>query len=137
MAALTAATMLRRHKLRLTGNRMGVLQVLQQAGHPLSLAELESRLPAMDRITMYRTLQCFRENSLLHIIADPGSGNIKYMFSDPDTPKNHAHFKCSTCRKIMCLDTMILPANAFNLPEGLDAVSYSLMIEGRCTKCKQ
>jgi Fur family ferric uptake transcriptional regulator len=136
MNMFSIAATLKRKNLRLTDSRKEVLLVLQQTASPLSLSELEAALPAMDRITMYRTLQCFRENNLLHIIADPSSGGVQYMFTDPDAPQHHAHFKCSSCSKIICLDKINPPAQTFELPDGFEATTYSLMIEGLCTKCQ-
>lgn len=136
MNMFNIAATLKKKNVRLTDSRKEVLFVLKKTASPLSLSDLEAALPAMDRITMYRTLQCFRENNLLHTIADPSSGSVRYMFTDPDAPQHHAHFKCSTCSRIICLDKVNSPAEAFELPDGFEARTYSLMIEGLCTKCQ-
>jgi Fur family transcriptional regulator, ferric uptake regulator len=134
MAAINTEGILKQNKLRLTDGRKEVLAVLQSARHALLLAEIEKKLPSMDRITMYRTLQSFRKKELIHVISDPQSGIIRYMYNDPNLPKQHAHFKCTLCSKLICLDKSVDPVVA-ELPDGYEAETYSLVIEGLCNKC--
>ena len=48
------------HGIRPTANRMLVIQALEDAPHPLSLAELEDRLVTLDKSSIFRVLTLFR-----------------------------------------------------------------------------
>lgn len=135
MAAMNTEGILKQNKLRLTDSRKEVLSVLQSARHALLLSEIEQKLPSMDRITMYRTLQSFKKTDLIHVIGDPQSGVIRYMYNDPTLPKQHVHFKCNLCNELICLDKSVDPIEGKDLPEGYEAEVYSLVIEGLCNKC--
>ena len=128
------ASILKQNNLRLTDGRKEVLEVLRKAKYPMALADLEKKLPAMDRITMYRTLQSFREKDLIHVISDT-SGISKYMFNDPVRPRHHAHFKCTLCSLFLCMDNALAPVDDYEMPEGFEAKTYSVVIEGLCNKC--
>jgi Fur family transcriptional regulator, ferric uptake regulator len=126
---------LRQKKLRLTDSRKEILKVLQRATSSVGLAELERELPDIDRITMYRTLQSFRQKEIIHMVNDPPTGMPRYIFSRPELGKRHAHFKCKQCGVLVCLAGE-LPADGFlALPQGYDVQGYSLVVEGLCNRC--
>lgn len=137
MAHLNVTALLKQSKLRLTESRKEVLEVLQHSRTALSHNEIEQKLAThIDRVTTYRTLLSFKDKGLIHSIADPDSGAIKYLFNNPALPKFHAHFKCTSCQMLVCLQMDISQMEAMSLPEGFHAACYSCVIEGLCDKCR-
>lgn len=137
MASLNTTALLKQNKLRLTDGRKEILEVLQNSKVALSHSEVEKKLPTyLDRITTYRTLLSFKKKGLIHSVKDPHSGAAKYLFNNPGLPKYHAHFKCTSCDLLICLQIDISQMNAMLLPNGFHAGCYSFIIEGLCDKCR-
>lgn len=126
------------HGIRPTANRMLVIQALEDAPHPLSLAELEGRLVTLDKSSIFRVLTLFREKHLVHAIEN-GNNTLVYELclshnhdSDDDT---HVHFFCERCQTTFCLtDTTIPPVG---LPEGFQMHTSNYLIKGLCPDCQQ
>jgi Fur family transcriptional regulator, ferric uptake regulator len=138
MRDLNTAILLKNSNLRLTGSRKEILATLQSSVQAMSHSEIEKSLPShLDRITVYRTLQSFIKKGLIHTVTDPHSRAAKYMYSSPDLPKQHAHFKCRLCNTLICLDTPVFKIKSMGSPKGYKAEFYSLIIEGLCDRCSQ
>jgi len=136
MDELKATIVLKNNNLRLTGSRKEILTILQESVCALSHTEIEKNLTHLDRITVYRTLQSFMKKGLIHTVNDPHSRAAKYMYSSPDLPEQHAHFKCRKCNSLICLNAPIFGAKSMKFPEGYKAEIYSLVIEGLCDQCR-
>lgn len=131
--------LLKKHNLRKTSGRLSVLQVFLKYGKALSHSEVQDLVgEKMDRVTLYRILQSFEENGLLHRVPDDQVA-VKYALCDHDHNKdhahadNHAHFKCNDCGNTVCLENAVIPA--VNLPEGFKVNESFLLLEGRCNQC--
>lgn len=136
MATLNVITILKQNRLRLTNGRKEILEVLQKSKGALSHSELDKKLPShLDRITTYRTLLSFKKKGLIHSIVDPQSGDLRYVINDPAIPKHHAHFKCTGCNLLICLQIAIPPSDIKPLPTGFQAACFSFVVEGLCDKC--
>ena len=60
--------------IRPTANRILVLKALGEAGHPMSLTDLETQIESMDKSSVFRTLTLFwRRISCTHLRMDEGS----------------------------------------------------------------
>lgn len=119
-----------------TANRILVVRALKEASHPCSLTMLTSNLKTIDKSNVYRTLCMFLEKDVVHSI-DDGSGSIKYeLCPSPGHSMSdmHAHFYCTMCGNIFCLQTGIPPCQA-ELPKGFIAQSSNYVIKGVCNKC--
>lgn len=132
-----AVYILREKRLRLTDSRKEILNVLQRAASSVGLADLERELPNIDRVTMYRTLQSFRQKEIIHMVNDPLLGTPRYIYSRPELARRHAHFKCNGCGALVCL-ACEFPSNDFPaLPPGYGMDGYSLVIHGLCNRCNK
>lgn len=122
--------------IRPTAIRLMVLRELIRYGHAVTLADMEQRLPTLDRSTLFRTLTLFVKHQLLHE-ADNGSGSKLFCLCEchhkhHHTP--HVHFTCTTCHETYCIreiDVSMLPK-----PEGYEVEEVSLVMKGTCPKCK-
>lgn len=136
---MQAAELLKNHGLRKTKGRLSVLQCFLQYGKALSHADISERLPAkMDRVTLYRILQSFESQGLIHKVPDDQLAN-KYALCDHQHDKmhahtdNHAHFKCQACGETICLEQSAIPQ--IHIPQGFQVAERFLLLSGLCKAC--
>ena len=135
----TALTeLMSRHDIRPTANRILILRMLQRESRPLSLGELEDRLPLIDKSNISRALTTFRSRHLVHVL-ESGDEVMRYELclshSEDADDDMHVHFYCEQCHETYCLDYADMPEIA--LPEGFEATSANLMIKGTCPHCQK
>jgi len=140
MDALTQAETLIRRLGRVTPARTRVLAALLAAPRALTHGELEQQLgeiDPLDRVTLYRVLDWLVQESLAHkIAAEDRVWRFNASASEnPSQAHHHAHFRCSQCGKVFCLEGMST-AFALNLPEGFRAEGVELTVAGRCPACQ-
>ena len=124
------------HDIKPTANRFLVARTLHDAEQPLSLLELEAIIGTVDKSTILRTLNLFRENHLVHVI-ESGDGCVRYEICkshhhDEDEDA-HLHFFCEKCGQTICLSDKHIPQ--IELPDGYITHSANFMIKGLCPKC--
>jgi Fur family ferric uptake transcriptional regulator len=121
---------------RATPARARVLAVLTGSERPVSHHEVEEFLAQegpVDRVTVYRVLEWLTNVGLAHKIA--GDDRIwRYKSHGGRGDEVHAHFKCSHCGTVFCLEDMST-AYALNLPPGYRSEEVELTIRGRCADC--
>ncbi len=120
-----------------TAMRLLVLRFLLQSKSALSLNNLENYFDKADRTTLYRTLQKFEENGIVHKI-DDGTGVAKYAVCEENCNCEietdlHLHFHCNKCNETICLTEHKIPH--IILPEGFIAENVNLVVKGICDKC--
>lgn len=125
-----------RHGVKPTANRLLIARALQEAGRPLSMTELETRLETIDKSNVFRTLTAFREAHLVHALEDTGDG-VRYELCHSHSNEDddvHVHFYCTRCHRTYCLeDTPVPPVE---VPEGYEAESVSYLVKGICPECR-
>lgn len=126
--------------LSLTENRKQILDLFIRAEGALSPADIEKRIPTqLDRVTVYRTLQTFMEQGIIHQI--PTTDNIlRYALCKDDCDSghhhdNHVHFVCESCGNTTCLDNVEVPV--VKLPRGYHTSHAAMIIHGSCDDCAQ
>ncbi len=100
-----------------------------------NLADLERRLPTVDRSTLFRTLTLLTDAHLLHEI-DDGSGTQKYCVCHVDDTRHclgHVHLSCRKCHRTFCLNNVRIPQ--VPLPEGFLAEESEYIVKGVCYDC--
>ena len=120
-----------------TPSRIAVLVALADAPHALTHTEIMQRLnteAAFDRVTLYRVLDWLLEHGLAHMITGPDRAR-RYQLSQHDTLHQHAHFKCTDCGKVYCLEGIRaqLPSK---IPEHFTVESIELNLQGCCAQCQ-
>ncbi len=123
--------------IKLTAMRLLVYQELEQAHRPLSLRELEDRMPTAERSTIFRTLTLLLDHHAIHAIED-GSGSLRYEACHGDDEctleDQHIHFYCERCHRTYCFYDKKIPQ--VSLPEGFQMSSINYMVKGLCPACK-
>lgn len=133
-----ARDLLRTHTLRLTEARLDVLDFIIDRQRAVSQPELEHALVhKFDRVTLYRTLNTFNENGLLHAVSD-SSGTMKYALcsdscSNEEHHHEHLHFHCTACHQTVCIDEVMMEQP--KLPAGYVANDYNFVVNGICKQC--
>ena len=102
-----------------------------------NLADLESKLPTVDRSTLFRTLTLLTDAHLLHEI-DDGSGTQKYCVCHLDDTRHcegHVHLTCLRCHRTFCLNNVRIPS--VPLPPGFEPEEAEYIVKGLCADCRR
>lgn len=123
---------------RATRSRIDVLAALIAAQRALTHNEIEARLEQgrdVDRVTLYRVLDWLTAQGLAHKLA--GDDRVwRFSITGPGAASGghaHAHFECSDCGKVICLDEARLPA--IPLPRGFRRREVEVTVKGSCDEC--
>lgn len=130
--------LLKKNGLRRTAAREAILQLLTNAGRPLSHQDIlkRRRTGSFDRVTVYRTLETLQEAGLLHRIqgTDGTWRFCRHKYGSPGKcAGNHIHFLCSRCDQMSCLPEQPLPW--VSPPAGASIHSKQLVVHGYCAAC--
>ncbi len=127
---------------RATRARVAVLTALLAAQEALTHHDIEQRLARghdVDRVTLYRVLDWLVEQGLAHKLAGDdrvwrfSAGGQRDTGGGSRPGHAHAHFRCSECGKVVCLDEARLPA--IPLPDGFRGREVEVTIRGICDAC--
>jgi Fur family ferric uptake transcriptional regulator len=125
---------LRHHNVKLTPPRRRVFQVLQAAG-PLPTKELIAQVGgAVDRASIYRTLQLFEELGVIHHLI---LGGRKVVELTDSFSHHHHHLSCARCGKLQSVHDERLETALQRLVEahGFDARGHLIEVSGLCRDC--
>lgn len=129
---------LHKSNLKATPLREAVLAELIQSGRGLSHQDLNQLLSVpFDRSSLFRTLNTLEEKGILHKIVD-ADGVAKYAYSQnnqAESAGHHAHFVCTRCKNIFCLDYSVALAR-IEVPEGFEKESVDMQVHGICDQCR-
>ena len=120
---------------RLTVPRARVLEALLGAGAARSHQEIERELgaPRVDRVTLYRVLEWLVDHGLAHKVA--GSDRVWRFSIAGGAASDHAHFECSRCGKMLCLDDVSPRRIAPAVPRGCRPQRMEVTVTGLCADC--
>lgn len=132
-----AETLIRATGARLTKPRTRVLAFLIRDGGTLTHQEIHDRLDGepVDAVTLYRVLEWLTANGLLHRIT-AANGVWRFTAHAGGQGHEHAHFQCTRCDSMTCLDDMPLPAQV-NMPAGFTREEMDFLIKGLCARCSR
>lgn len=136
---MTAEHILSDHNLRKTKVRIAVLNIYLNNKTAISHPDMETMLPDLDRVTLFRTLKTFEENGIIHQAID-GTAATKYALCHADCSEenhydDHAHFHCTSCGDTICMDSISVPA--VELPAGYQVQTAQLVMQGQCSQCSE
>ncbi|RYD58256.1 MAG: transcriptional repressor [Sphingobacteriales bacterium] len=122
-------------KRRNTASKDAVLDLLTNTRKAMSQDAIERQVTVpMDRVTVYRVLNRFCEDGLVHkIVADDGK---QYFAACLDCkikplPKNHFHFRCLKCDTIECLNYEV----TYAAPKNYKVERVNCLLTGYCGEC--
>lgn len=133
-----AENLLRKNQLSSTVSRKTILALFFSSEDALEHADIEKKTgEKLDRVTVYRTLQCFLEKGIIHPI--PTTDNsIRYALCKDNCTQghhhdDHVHFLCSECGRATCLDAVVIPE--IKLPRGFRPLQKQMVVTGVCALC--
>ena len=138
--AASAQVLLAERGARATRARIDVLSALLASDEALSHHDVERRLARgrdIDRVTLYRVLEWLTAQGLAHKVS--GDDRI-WRFSATGRAGGgavhaHAHFECSDCGRVICLEEARVPA--VPLPAGFRRREIEVTVKGTCDACRR
>jgi len=132
---MEAVDVLKKHNLKRTSCREGIIEVVMNAKQAVSENEIRERLAGnYDRTTFYRSFKTLEEHKIIHkIVVD--NQLVKYALDNSVQQKEeHAHFYCNECNAVQCMDNV--PIQTYKLPKGYSGTETEVLIKGTCANCK-
>jgi Fe2+ or Zn2+ uptake regulation protein len=124
---------------RVTQQRLVILDAICEAKGHTTLGQIFARVKAvdsaLDRSTLYRTLDLFQKVGLV-VSAEVATGEKVYEISDPNA---HHHLECKKCGKVELVDHRLVQP-MFDILEHSHNFTIKmnhLMIFGICLTCRQ
>ncbi|CAA6807708.1 MAG: Peroxide stress regulator / Ferric uptake regulation protein [uncultured Sulfurovum sp.] len=114
--------LIKNKKLKFTPARQMLLEIFSKASQPLAYEDIKSQI-TMDKATFYRNVTTFEASGILNGF----ESNDKKRYYEM-TDKQHAHFICSECHNVECLDEEL----QFTLK---DYKVDNIIVYGVCKKC--
>jgi Fur family ferric uptake transcriptional regulator len=141
-----AEVQLRNASVRITVARVKVLAALLDAPRAFSHQDIQNALAEMDRVTLYRALDCLTDAGLAHKIAGDdrtfrySAGAEHAEHGVASRHGQHGHFKCTRCAKVFCLDSigeagLLRNALQETLGKGFQSHDIEFTIKGWCADC--
>ena len=123
---------------RKTMQRDVVLQVLTEAGRPLSPQEIfdaaKAEVPSLGIATVYRNIKTLLENGTLQPVELPGAAQ-RYEIAGKH---HHHHFHCNGCGKVYEIEGCTMKEeHHLNLPADFEVEDHVVVLYGRCADCVQ
>jgi Fe2+ or Zn2+ uptake regulation protein len=121
---------------RKTKTKQMIMSVLSGSSSALCYDDFVERVPEkMDKATIYRILQRFCDDGMIHKISGE-NGKTYYALchhcSNERHSDNHLHFRCVCCETISCMDE---PVSISPLPSEYKMLAVSCIVSGYCPDC--
>lgn len=123
-------------KRRNTESQEAVLSILTASKKAMSQDAIERQMEvSADRVTIYRILNRFCDDGLIHkIVGDDGKQYFAVCVKCDDKkklPDNHFHFRCTVCETIQCMPSLV----NFSVPKGYKVERLNCVLVGVCKDC--
>ena len=131
---------LRRADLRYTPGRRTIVELLISEGHPVSLPDIEARVPDVPRSSAYRHLGDLQRAGVVRRIAT--SDEFARFELAEDLTEHHHHLLCTACGRV--LDVTPTPEFERSVAkmvreladsQGFAPTSHALDVIGHCENC--
>lgn len=117
--------------MRLTKKRKQILEVLRRNHGSLSAAELHKKLPDIDLVTIYRSLDLFVEEKLIKQI-HIGGGEAQYEYQQ----QPHHHAVCTNCERVIHFKAPDKKILQLLEPQDFKIEEMEIIVRGSCTNPK-
>ncbi len=127
--------LLKQNNLKITPQRLGILQLMHEAGH-ISIEELfasiKKQFSSISLATLYKNINAMLETSLIKEVKAP---EVKARYEITKAP--HAHLVCHVCGEFKDIHFDITPiAHTIADDNGYTINDTSLIISGICPTCQ-
>ncbi len=126
---------LKDHGLKITESRLQILNMLFNAGKPVSVQDITKKLRASDPVTVYRVLEQFTKAGIISMVHVSGDrAHFEYAHT------HHHHLVCTGCGKIEEIESCSVSTSERTIlkhvPTFAQILSHSLEYFGVCKKCQ-
>lgn len=138
-SAAKARDDLRNLGLRVTRQRLVLLQILERSDEHLDAQALHARArkhaPDISLATVYRNLKVFKNAGLVKQ-SWPDSSDTKTSY-ESTSKEPHCHFRCLGCQRMVEVPVTFLDGVQRELARRRDAALIGANLVGYCADCKQ
>jgi Fe2+ or Zn2+ uptake regulation protein len=123
------------HHLRITAPRVAILKIFKNASAPLSQVEISRANPAIDKVSIYRTIEIFEKIGLVTSVAH--GWKQRYELAAPFRPHHH-HLLCNNCGTIEEIQSEKLEKIIHSLADEqeFEVTGHTFEITGLCRQCR-
>ena len=130
--------LLQQKELKATPTRVEFLRLLQSKNpSAVTFSMIQKFCKSADRVTLYRTIQTFIDNGVIHKAHQSEEETYYALCSHNCSSEahfhNHLHFKCTSCKQVTCEhlteEVKIVLPNFKIHKVGID-------VEGTCSSCQ-
>ena len=132
---------LRQISQRYTSGRRAVVELLAEAGHPMSIEDIASRAPRLPRSSAYRHLVDLQQAGVVRRVA-ANDDYFRFELAEEIT-EHHHHLLCTTCGSVID----VTPTAAFEQAmarymdklatvNGFLSLDHRLDVLGACAACR-
>ncbi len=127
---------LKDHRYSLTRQRLAIFNVLSEIEEPISVVNLVDKLPEVDKVSVYRTVDLFEKVGIIHRVWTGFKSKIELS---EDFSSHHHHFTCINCGKTINLSSDRLESDLHQLEKSnnFKLVHHSVELSGFCNGCKE
>ncbi|MGA2835693.1 MAG: Fur family transcriptional regulator [Acidimicrobiales bacterium] len=132
---------LRRVDLRYTGGRRAIVDVLAEAGHPVSISDIGRQLPDVPRSSAYRHLVDLQQAGVVRRIA--ANDEFARFELAEELTEHHHHLLCTVCGRVFDVTpsasferTVAAVVQGLSDQMGFRPTSHSLDVIGHCAECR-
>jgi len=127
-------------KLSRTPQRVAVLNILIRSDRPVSAGNILKMMDdrqKINKVTVHRILSCFKKRGIIRKIPT-GNGTNYYEMACHHSPV-HAHFYCTSCRIMTCLEPLTISQtwNWLARPHNFTIEGINVIITGLCENCQK
>lgn len=129
------ASLLKKQGFSVTRPRIATFGALLDAHEALTTAQIIEKLPGVDMVSVYRTLQLFEKVGIVHKVWNGFKSKIE--LSEAFSPHHH-HFICNRCGTAVAIKSEGLEASlhALEAKYGFALRQHSVELSGFCKKCR-
>ena len=132
---------LRRSRQRYTHGRRSLVELLADAGRPVTIPEILEADPQLSQSSVYRNLQILEQVDAVRRMLTPGSESARFELAE-DLTAHHHHLICSDCGTVadfrpsrgveQALERAVAEADD---QDGFAADHHRLDLVGTCREC--
>jgi Fe2+ or Zn2+ uptake regulation protein len=138
MDTCNAKDTLKAKGLRITKQRLQLMQSIIEIRNPFSVAEIfAANSHIADLATVYRFTKTLQDHGIIRSVAQ--FDDTQYFELACEHMPNHPHFLCKTCHHLICLDTL-RSSDVFRLAEYAKSQfvdDISVTYNGTCRECAE
>lgn len=142
MLAINTRKILKTHQLKATSGRIAVLELFLTSTKAISHSDIEENLlnQTVDRVTIYRILDCFVHHNIIHKVISEQSVQLFALSqhsNDETHSGQHAHLICNSCDSVECIDLPLEIGTAQVIQKiGHSISSINITLHGLCSHCE-